>query len=80
MKLCPYQHRWAGRCRVGPTGKKDISILANRCLDCGYILPKFPGDLNYHEFRWVMRWNKRCDSRLTKCHDFVVEPTDRTTK
>jgi len=49
-----------GRVRHAPTGpnKRNISILARTCRDCGQMFPVFPERLTYWGARWIYRWNR----------------------
>lgn len=46
------------RMRVGPTGSRRYSILADSCGRCGRILRTYT-DVSWPEYTWVRRWNAR---------------------
>lgn len=53
---CNKKH-YRGRCRVGPTGKKQWMIRVDGCHNCGVILPA--QKLTTNQKNWVKRWNNR---------------------
>jgi hypothetical protein len=61
MSTCPHGNNYDVRQGVLPTGpcKKIGSILVDATYGCDCYRPVYPERLNYHEARWIERWNKR---------------------
>ena len=56
--ICPMCDGKVGKRKgTGPTGNKDIFILADECYSCGSLVPV--QDISLKEWQWVDRWNKR---------------------
>lgn len=57
LEIEPCRHS-SRRMRVGPTGRRATSILADSCGLCGRVV-RTVRDVSWQEYIWLRRWNAR---------------------